>query len=60
MFGVKLTDNIDEKIAGLPESITSKAFKVGRILKKSQVWGKWEERLIIINEKGLFSYKKQT
>lgn len=30
----------------------------GKLNKKSQVIGKWEERFIVINKEGLFSYKK--
>ena len=58
LSNIKLEENIDEKISGLPEAIVGKAHKYGKMLKKSQYLGKWEERLIIIDDKGLFSYKK--
>ena len=60
LSNIKLEENLDEKIPGLSEVMVGKAHKYGKLLKKSQYLGKWEERLIIIDEKGLFSYKKPT
>jgi hypothetical protein len=34
------------------------SFIYGRLNKKSQVLGKWEERFIVINKEGIYSYKK--
>jgi hypothetical protein len=34
------------------------SFIHGRLNKKSQVLGKWEERFIVINREGIYSYKK--
>jgi hypothetical protein len=54
----KLKDNIQEKIPGLPEEIVAGSFIYGKIGKKSQVLGNWEERLVVINKEGIFSYRK--
>ena len=42
----------------VPQSIVEKAILFGKVLKKSQVLGKWEERFITIDKEGLHSYKK--
>ena len=48
-MGTKLTENSQEKMSNFPEEIQSKAYKYGKIFKKSQFRGKWEERIIVID-----------
>ena len=56
--GLKLKEFAHEKIPGVPENLITNAYIYGKLNKKSQVLGKWEERFIVINKEGLFSYKK--
>ena len=42
----------------MPESLVAGSLIYGKINKKSQVLGNWEERFILINKEGIFSYKK--
>ena len=57
-FGILLKENFLEKTPGIPERMISKAKKYGKLYKKSQVLGNWEERFIVLNKDGIFSYKK--
>ena len=57
MAGFTLKNRTIEKIPGLPETLIKNAFIYGKIYKKSQVLGKWDERFVVINKDGIFSYK---
>lgn len=57
-LGFKPRENKQEQIPGVPEAIINNSMISGKINKKSQVLGKWEERFIVINKDGIFSYKK--
>lgn len=56
-FGVKVMDCLQENIPGIPEFVIANCRRYGRLYKKSQVLGKWDERLIVIKNDGLYSYK---
>ena len=49
---------LEKSVPGVPESIIKNSLIYGKIFKKSQILGRWEERLIVVNEMGLYSYKR--
>jgi hypothetical protein len=40
---------LEKSVPGVPESIIKNSLIYGKIFKKSQILGRWEERLIVIN-----------
>lgn len=57
-MGKKLYKCSGPNVPGIPETLVKNSYNYGKIFKKSQILGKWEERLIVINRDGIFSYKK--
>ena len=55
--GFSLKDKPQETSPGVPDNLIKSAYIFGKIYKKSQVLGKWQERFVVINRDGLFSYK---
>jgi hypothetical protein len=60
MMGRKLTPYAAQSIPNVPEFILKNNDIYGKLLKKSKVFGKFDERFVIINKEGLFLYKKLT
>lgn len=57
-MGLKLQKVGSSDVPGVPETIVKNSYIYGKIFKKSQILGKWEERLIVINKEGIYSYKR--
>lgn len=50
--------SLEKNVPGVPESVIKNCLIYGKIFKKSQILGRWEERLIVINQMGIYSYKR--
>lgn len=48
-MGRKLHPCTAPSLPGIPETLTKNSFNFGKIYKKSQILGKWEERLVVVN-----------
>jgi hypothetical protein len=48
-MGKKLYKCSSPNVPGIPETLVKNSYNFGKIFKKSQILGKWEERLIVIN-----------
>lgn len=57
-MGKKLFKCQPPNLPGIPEALAKNSYNYGKIYKKSQILGRWEERLIVINREGIYSYKK--
>lgn len=58
LMGIDAKEPNIQQPPGIPEAIIVNSSIYGKILKKSQMLGKWEERFIVINKEGIYSYKK--
>lgn len=57
MLGLKIY-HLEKSLPGVPESVVKNSRIYGKIFKKSQIIGRWEERLVVINDLGIYSYKR--
>jgi hypothetical protein len=57
-MGSKLYKCSPANVPGIPETLIKNSYNFGKIFKKSQILRKWEERLIVVNREGIYSYKK--
>ena len=57
-MGHKLFKCQQSSLPGIPEGLVKNSYIFGSILKKSSILGRWEERLVVINQEGIYGYKK--
>ena len=57
-MGHKLRKCSAPSLPGIPASLTNGSFIYGRVSKKSRVLGKWEERVVVVNQDGIWGYKR--